>query len=98
MSTSIKAPEVHHRRLLLTLASFVIVVAGMRAAQPLMVPFLLAIFIAIICTGPLHWLQSRKVPTGLAVLIIMLTVVAIGLTILTLVGTSVNDFTSSIPI
>lgn len=97
MSTSLKTSEIHHRRLLLTLASFVIVVAGMRAAQTLMVPFLLAIFIAIICTGPLHWLQRRKVPTGLAVLIIILTVIAISLTILTLVGTSVNDFTRSIP-
>lgn len=97
MPTSLKTQEVHHRSLLLTLASFVIVVAGMRAAQPLMVPFLLAIFIAIICTGPLHWLQERKVPTALAVLIIILTVIAISLTILTLVGTSVNDFTLSIP-
>lgn len=98
MPTSLNPSKNNNRSLLLTLASFVIVVAGMRAAQPLLVPFLLAIFIAIICTGPLHWLQERKVPTGLAVLIIILTVIALGLTLLTLVGTSVNDFTRSIPI
>ncbi|PLX88535.1 MAG: hypothetical protein C0619_12600 [Desulfuromonas sp.] len=98
MPTSSASTKRHNRSLLLTLASFVIVVAGMRAAQPLLVPFLLAIFIAIICTGPLHWLQQRKVPTAVAVLLIILAFVAVSLTILTLVGTSVNDFTSSIPL
>ena len=32
---------------LLTLAAFVIVVAGMQAAQPVIIPFLLSIFIAV---------------------------------------------------
>lgn len=97
MSTSTAPAKKSNRSLLLTLASFVVVVAGMRAAQPLLVPFLLAIFIAIICSGPLHWLQVRKVPTALAVLLIALVFITISLTLLTLVGTSVNDFTSSIP-
>lgn len=35
---------------LLILASFIIVVAGMKAASPLLVPFFLAVFIAVICT------------------------------------------------
>lgn len=96
--SSLQNPDIRKRSLLLPLASFVIVVAGMRAAQPLLVPFLLAIFIAIICSGPLHWMQQRKIPTGVAVLFIVFTVIAIGLTILTLVGTSVNDFTQSIPV
>jgi predicted PurR-regulated permease PerM len=97
MPTSLKTPKPHDRSLLLTLASFVIVIAGMRAAQPLLVPFLLAIFIAIICTGPLHWLQKRRVPTLPAVLIIILVGMVISLTLLALVGTSVHDFTDAIP-
>ncbi len=83
--------------LLLTLASFVIVVAGMRAAQDLLVPFLLASFIAILCAGPMHWLQKRKVPTGLAILLVILTVIGSSLTLLILIGTSVNDFTNALP-
>lgn len=85
------------RGFLLTLASFVIIVAGMRAAQSLLVPFLLASFIAIICAGPMHWLQRRNVPVGLAVLLVILAVVGCSLTVLVLVGTSVNDFTSALP-
>jgi predicted PurR-regulated permease PerM len=87
----------NNRGLLLTLASFVIVVAGMRAAQSLLVPFLLAIFIAILCAGPLHWLQRRKVPTGLAVLLVILTVMGTSLTVLILLGSSANDFSSALP-
>ncbi len=83
--------------LLLTLASFVIVVAGMRAAQSLLVPFLLASFIAILCAGPMHWLQRRRVPAGLAVLMVILTVVGSSLTVLILVGSSANDFSSALP-
>jgi predicted PurR-regulated permease PerM len=86
-----------NRGLLLTLASFIIIVAGMRAAQSLLVPFLLAIFIAITCAGPMHWLQRRKVPTGLAVFLVILTVIGCSLTILALVGSSVNDFTLALP-
>lgn len=97
MPTSPLTTKTQQRNLLLTLASFVIVVAGMRAAQPLLVPFLLAIFISIICTGPMHWLQSRKIPPPLAILIIMLAMMVVGMTILTLIGTSVNDFTRAIP-
>ena len=85
------------RGLLLTLASFVIVVAGMRAAQSLLVPFLLASFIAILCAGPMHWLQKRRVPVGLAVLLVILTVIGSSLTVLILVGSSANDFSSALP-
>jgi len=87
----------NNRGLLLPLASFVIIVAGMRAAQSLLVPFLLASFIAILCAGPMHWLQKRKVPTGLAIIIVILTVVGSSLTILILVGSSATDFSTAIP-
>ncbi len=80
-----------------TLAAVVIVIAGMKTAQALLVPFLLAIFIAIICAGPVHWLQQRKVPAGLAVLLVIATVMLAGGLVLTLLGTSVNDFTDNLP-
>ncbi|PLX89933.1 MAG: hypothetical protein C0618_00030 [Desulfuromonas sp.] len=95
MPTSFGTRE--NRGLILSLACFVIVVAGMRAAQPLLVPFLLAVFIAIICSGPLHWLQNKRVPTALAVLIILLSMIGAGVTVLALVGTSVSDFSNAIP-
>ena len=65
-------------KVLIGLASFVIIVAGMRAAASLITPFLMAAFIAIICIPPLLWLQSKKVPQFLAVIIVVLGILIIG--------------------
>jgi predicted PurR-regulated permease PerM len=56
---------------LITVAAFVIVVAGMRAAEKILVPFLLSAFLAIICATPLFWLRRKRVPTALALLIVI---------------------------
>ncbi|MFQ5544796.1 MAG: AI-2E family transporter [Acidiferrobacterales bacterium] len=82
---------------LISLAAFVVIVAGMRAAQPLLIPFLLAAFIAVISAPPLFWLQRKGVPTILALLIVLLVVIAIGFVMGTLVGTSLKDFSQSLP-
>jgi predicted PurR-regulated permease PerM len=82
---------------LLTLASFIIVVAGMKAASSLIVPFFLAIFIAVICTPPLYWLQSKGLPKVLALAIILITILAVGSLLGVLVGTSLNNFLKSLP-
>ncbi|SHJ28277.1 Predicted PurR-regulated permease PerM [Malonomonas rubra DSM 5091] len=82
---------------LITLAALVIIIAGAKAASALLVPFLLAIFIAIICSGPFHWLQKRKVPASLSLLLVIGAVMLGGLLVVTLVGTSVNDFTRDLP-
>lgn len=94
MSQAIKRPMVPF---LVPLAAFVVIVAGMRAAQPLLIPFLLAAFIAVISAPPLFWLQRKGVPTILAILIVLLVVIVIGFMMMTLVGTSLNDFSQSLP-
>ena len=53
-------------------AAFVIVVAGIKAAEPLLVPFLLSVFIALICSPLLVWLKARRVPSALAIVLIVL--------------------------
>ncbi len=82
---------------LVTLAALVVVIAGAKAAQELLVPFLLAFFISIICAGPFYWLQQRKIPASVALLLVIIIVMSGGLVVLTLVGTSVNDFTNQLP-
>ena len=49
-------------RVLVGAASFVIIVAGLRAAQQLAVPFLLAVFLAVVSVPFMRWLQSKHVP------------------------------------
>jgi AI-2 transport protein TqsA len=84
-------------QVLVILASFTIIVAGMKAAESIIVPFLLAIFISIIASPPYFWLQSKGIPKAIALtLIILIFLIAISLIGL-LIGTSVNDFTSKLP-
>ncbi|MGD9075167.1 MAG: AI-2E family transporter [Desulfobacteraceae bacterium] len=83
---------------LIVAASFVIVVAGMRAASSILVPFLLSIFIAIICAPPLFWMLRKGVPNALAVLSILVGIIVIVLLLAAFVGTSVNDFSKALPV
>lgn len=83
---------------LLTLAALIIIIAGLKTAQALLVPFLLAFFISIICAGPFYWMQQRKVPAPVALLLVISCVMLGGFIVLTLVGTSVNDFTNQLPL
>ena len=85
------------RNLLLSAAAFVIIVAGMRAAAGILVPFFLAVFIAVLCSAPLGWLQRIGVPRPIGVALVVLGLLGVGSMVTTLVGSSVIDFTRSIP-
>lgn len=82
---------------ILSAAAFVVVVAGMKAAASLLVPFLLSIFIALICSPMLVWLRGKKVPTWAAIMLIMLAIVASGTLVATIVGASIADFRTQMP-
>lgn len=96
MEVTSKASNV--ARILITAASFVILVAGMRAASSILVPFLLSVFIAIICAPPLFWMQRKGVPNTLAVLSILVGIMALGFLLAAFVGTSLNDFSRALPV
>ena len=85
-------------QMMVILASFVIIVAGMKAAESIVVPFLLALFIAIIALPPFLWLQQKRVPRGLALIIIILLFLAFLFLVGLLFGTSITDFTSNLPV
>ena len=73
-------------------AAAVIVLAGLKAAQSLVIPFLLALFLAIICAPAVSWLTRRRVPAGLAVVVVVIVLLAMFTGFGAVVGTSVNDF------
>jgi predicted PurR-regulated permease PerM len=66
-------------------------------AEKILVPFLLSAFLAIICATPLFWLRRKRVPTALALLIVIAGIMGIGLLMGTLVGASVKDFSAALP-
>ena len=82
---------------LLILASFIIVVAGMKAASSILVPFFLAVFIAVVCTPPLFWLQRKGVPKVFALVIMLAAILLVGILFGALIGPPLSDFLKSLP-
>lgn len=84
-------------RFLIGTAAFVIVVAGIKAASPIAVPLLMAMFVAVITTPIFLALQRRGVPSWLALLILIFGLVLIVIGLVGVVSNSVTDFTRNLP-
>jgi len=84
-------------RFLATIGWLVIIVAGMRAGESILIPLLLSAFLAIICAPPVLWLERKGLHVALAVPIVMLGVVLIGVGFGALAGTSLTQFTQALP-
>jgi AI-2 transport protein TqsA len=84
-------------RAIMVSAALVIVIAGMKYAAPLLVPFLLSAFIAVICFPSMSFLQQKGLPKGLSLTLVMLLVVFVGVGLTFLIGSSLTDFTRALP-
>jgi len=82
---------------LLVMASLIVVIAGLKAAASLFLPFLIAVFLSMITLPLLNWLQSRGIPTPLAVIVTIFTALAALAGIVVLVGGSIAGFTAQAP-
>ncbi len=87
----------HHTGSLFTLTCLIIILAGMKAAAPILNPLLLSMFIAILCWPFLRWMETRGVHSGIAVTLVISGLLII-LTILGVyVASSINQFTKALP-
>ena len=82
---------------LLSAAAVVIIIYGMQAAKVLLVPFLLAVFLALITVRPMLWMQEKKVPSVLAALMIVIGMMLVIGLVGGIVGTSIAEFTLALP-
>ena len=84
-------------RILISAAALMVIVAGFKSAQSFLVPFVFALFFAVLGSPAVHWLKSRGVPKVISVLL----VAAVMLSILAVVGTvlarSANEFSAALP-
>ena len=81
----------------LKVAAFIIIIAGMIFAKAILIPFLIALFISIICAQPIYWLEKMKVPKGLAVFIVLIGMLSLFTGFGYLIGGSVSSFSSNVP-
>ena len=84
-------------RVLIISAALVVVIAGMKNAAPMLVPFLLSVFIAVISFPLMSRLQQNGVAKGFALAIVMLLVILTGIGMTVLIGTSITDFSHMLP-
>ena len=78
-------------------ASFVVAAAGIKAAEAIMVPFLLAAFIATIAATPVFWLNRFRIPVGIGIPIVMAGLVGALVGVGALVAQSANAFSAKLP-
>ncbi len=84
-------------RALITVAAVIVIIAGMRIAQPILVPFLLALFLAVLTTPAVRWLVRYRVPTPLAIGAVVLLVFIVLYGISSLVISSTEEFFRRMP-
>lgn len=78
-------------------AALVIIIWGINQAESVLASFLVAVFLSVIGTPPVLWLERKRVPSFVAVLIVVAGMITILLVIGVVVGTSINGFTSALP-
>jgi len=80
-----------------TVAAIFIIFAGVKTAANILVPFLLSLFIAIICNPLVVKASQFKIPKAVSVIIVIAIFVTIALSLAGLVGKSLNELSELIP-
>lgn len=84
-------------RLFIIAAALVIVIAGIHRAQSVLAPILVAVFLAIVGTPPVLWLERKRIPSVVAVLLVVAGMITLLLTVGAVVGASLNRFSDAMP-
>jgi len=82
---------------LLVTAAIFIILAGLKLAANILVPFLLSVFIAIICNPLIAKASKYKIPKGISVILVIVIFVLIVLSVASLVGSSLNQLSHLLP-
>jgi len=81
----------------LNFAAFVIIIGGTMYAESIINPFLMALFISIICAAPINWLQKKNVPQGISITLVFVSILVIFIVFGQVIGNSVSSFSEDLP-
>jgi AI-2 transport protein TqsA len=93
-------------RFLVTVAALVIIIGGINLAQSVLVSFLVAVFLAMLGTPPVLWLERKRIPwlkqhripPIVAVLLVVSGMIVILLIAGAVIGTSISSFYTELPV
>ncbi|SHF06611.1 Predicted PurR-regulated permease PerM [Modicisalibacter ilicicola DSM 19980] len=83
--------------LLVALAALVVIIAGMRLGADLLVPLILSLFIAVICSAPVQWLHHCGLGRHTAIVITLLVFGLFVMFLSVLLGGSIAAFMQALP-
>lgn len=84
-------------RILVIVAALAIITGSIHQAQSELEWFLFAVFLAAIGAPPVLWLERKRIPYAVAVLLVVAGMAAVFTVIGVLVGTSLNSFYADLP-
>ena len=79
-------------------SAIVVCLAGIKVAATIVVPFLLSLFVAIICNPAINFFESRKIPRSIAIIMVILFIFALFVVLGGVIGSSVNSFREALPV
>lgn len=79
------------------IAALIIIIAGVIYAKSIITPFVLALFISIICAQPISWLEKKRIPRGIALIVVVLGMVVLFSSFGFLIGGTVSSFSDNLP-
>jgi AI-2 transport protein TqsA len=81
---------------LVNIAALIIIFAGVIYAKTIITPFLLALFISIVCEQPISWLEKRRLPRWLALIIVLFGMIFLFTGFAFLIGETVSSFSGNL--
>jgi len=81
---------------IVNIAALIIIFAGVIYAKSIITPFLLALFISIICAQPIAWLEKKKLPKWLALIIVILGLIVLFSGFTFMIGGTVSSFSGNL--
>ena len=78
-------------------AALVIIIYGINQAQSVVALLLFSVFLALIGTPSVLWLERKRIPSSVAVMIVIVSMIAILLIIGGVVGASLSKFSDALP-
>lgn len=84
-------------RTLLALAAVMIIIAGLRAARPVLVPFALAVFLVVTSLPILNELRRQRVPNVVAVPLVLLLLVGVLIGVIAIALNSIMEIRDALP-
>ena len=81
---------------IIKVAALIIIFAGMVYARTIITPLILALFISIICMQPITWMEKKRIPRWLAIIIVALGLVVLFSGFTSLIGGTLTFFLGNV--